>query len=279
MKEQLFIYCKVCNKQVRIYPSNLKGRTKKVYCSKACQNLDYKTRFTGEANPNYIHGPKHCIDCNTPISKNAKERCRPCKFKSQEGEKNGFFGKTHTDDFKKYISKTHKGRVSTFKGMHHSDSSKQKLSQAKKNEWATATDAHKQKYLDGLQKACLNQLTFKQTIPEKMLEDLLVSNDIKYERNKSLYNKFLVDFSITGTNIIVEVFGDYWHGNKVKFPKPNSNQLKQINKDKSRLAYLRKCGHKVIVLWENQILSKDGRISSLLTRILSRQKKLSFPSV
>jgi G:T-mismatch repair DNA endonuclease (very short patch repair protein) len=94
------------------------------------------------------------------------------------------------------------------------------------------------------------------TKPEKMVAEQLEQLGIKFEHNKFLYNKFFVDFFLdSGT--IIEVFGDYWHFNPLVFKEPSETQKKQVIKDKSRIAYLEKCGHKVIVIWEKEL--KDDK--------------------
>ena len=90
---------------------------------------------------------------------------------------------------------------------------------------------------------------------------------------KQLRIEFLSHFYIKGVNhgyqcdilipiqeginqkIIIEVDGDYWHGNPEKFPKNklSPRQIKQIEDDMIRNEELVKKGYKVIRLWENEI--------------------------
>jgi len=52
---------------------------------------------------------------------------------------------------------------------------------------------------------------------------------------------------------IIECDGDYWHGNKDIFPKPNKLQIEQIEEDRIRTKELIEKGFKVLRLWENKI--------------------------
>lgn len=63
-----------------------------------------------------------------------------------------------------------------------------------------------------------------------------------------------MDFAIEWDKII-EVFGDYWHANPAIYTddKLNKHQVSQRKKDRSRLAYLQKCGKIVLVVWEKDI--------------------------
>lgn len=97
----------------------------------------------------------------------------------------------------------------------------------------------------------------KETKPEYMVRKYLEKNNIHHIPQEFIKDKFFVDFLIN-ENIILEVFGDYWHGNPLFFGenckrKLNDMQIKQIKKDKSRIAYLKKCGFQVYVIWENDI--------------------------
>jgi G:T-mismatch repair DNA endonuclease (very short patch repair protein) len=125
------------------------------------------------------------------------------------------------------------------------------MSNSHKLQWNNATELQRKKRLDCLSKLCANQLDFKSTVPEKIVSEILNNKGIKYTKNAYLYNKFFVDFLLEDGRII-EVFGDYWHGNPDMFTTLNKQQQRQNNKDKSRLAYLKKCGHEIIVIWENR---------------------------
>jgi very-short-patch-repair endonuclease len=98
---------------------------------------------------------------------------------------------------------------------------------------------------------------YNNTVPELLVKQYLINNNISYEFQLLMYNKFIVDFYIPDKNIVIEVQGDYWHGNPLKYGDGkiplNERQIKQINKDKSRYAYLTKCGHSVYMIWEADI--------------------------
>lgn len=52
---------------------------------------------------------------------------------------------------------------------------------------------------------------------------------------------------------IIEVDGDWWHGNPIRFPIPNQMQKEQIEEDACRNEELRAAGFNVIRLWETDI--------------------------
>lgn len=66
---------------------------------------------------------------------------------------------------------------------------------------------------------------------------------IKYLSQHPMYNKFVVDAFLPRHNLVVEAMGKYWHN------LPNVKK-----KDRSKKAYLEKCGCRVLELWEDEIL-------------------------
>lgn len=57
------------------------------------------------------------------------------RFCTKIGEKNGMYGKTHTDEVKYKLSIINKGRVPVFKGKHHTEETKQYLSKIRKGKY------------------------------------------------------------------------------------------------------------------------------------------------
>lgn len=84
----------------------------------------------------------------------------------------------------------------------------------------------------------------KPTKPEIKMKELLDSLKIKHFSQHPLHERFVVDEWLPDYNTVVEVDGIYWH-----------NLPKQIKRDCARNAYLTKCGHRVIRVWENHISS------------------------
>jgi len=242
-----FQNCPVCLKDFKV-----SGKQKRTYCSRDCLKIGFKTQLKGEANPNYRHGPKYCIDCGTEISKNAIARCNSCTGVWITGKNNPFYGKTHTSEAKEKISKISSNNK-YWVGKKHKEESKLKLSLVQKTNWNSFTDEQKAERFAHLAKGTKTQLSNKRTNPELKTQAILEQNSIPNKPNEHMYNKFFVDFLLPEHNIVIEVFGDYWHANPLVFPTPSASQCKQIKKDKSRIAYLEKCGHKVLIVWEKDL--------------------------
>ncbi len=103
------------------------------------------------------------------------------------------------------------------------------------------------------------------TLPEKIIESLLIKLNLKYQKkiNIGYYN---CDFIINEN--IVEVQGDYWHGNPKFYNIFDRIQEKNIKRDKRKLEYLQSKGFKVIFLWENDLKSNLDYCEELLIKEL-----------
>jgi len=62
-------------------------------------------------------------------------------------------------------------------------------------------------------------------------------------------------------NILIEVNGDYWHGNPLRFPivKQDHRQTLTRKRDKTKAAWAKKHGYNLCVIWENEIKSAGAR--------------------
>ncbi len=245
--------CPICAEEFKVY-----GKQKRVYCGMKCLSQAYVERLKGENNPNYRHGPKHCEKCKKEISRNAKQWCQKCRPRT--GEDNPFFGENHTDTTRKRLSEKRKG-INYWKGKKHTQISKDKISKGHKAKWSKMSDDERAPYLDALLRGIQTQLKHKITKPEKVVRDFLLRQNIAYRHNERMYDKFFVDFWLPQHNTIIEVFGDYWHGNLEVFDSLSESQKSQKKRDKSRIGYLTKCGHCVIVMWENDL--KNGLVDKL----------------
>ena len=105
------------------------------------------------------------------------------------------------------------------------------------------------------------------------IETLLVNNSIPFEIQKWIKNRSY-DFYFPTTNTILEIQGDYWHGNPLiydgdlilRFPlkqKVKVCDLWKKDEDKKQLA--ESYGYKVVYLWETDInnMSEEELVNNL----------------
>lgn len=100
-----------------------------------------------------------------------------------------------------------------------------------------------------------NKMKKKQTWPEQEFAKLLKELEIEFEIQKIVGNK-IFDFYIPSANLIVEVDGDYWHGNSETNKSLNKMQLRAVNNDIYKEAVAKGYGYQIERVWESE-LKKD----------------------
>ncbi|MFY9462424.1 MAG: DUF559 domain-containing protein [Candidatus Sungiibacteriota bacterium] len=90
---------------------------------------------------------------------------------------------------------------------------------------------------------------------EQQVYSELDRRSIFYLKQHPLYNKFVVDAFIPDRNIVIEIFGKYWH------ERPEIHK-----KDVSKKAYLEKCGHAVKEIWDYEV---KENLTGAVNRVLS----------
>lgn len=165
-----------------------------------------------------------------------------------------------------------KGYMPWIKGRHHSIETREKMSVAGRGKSKPRSVEHQMKlakhcdkcgcfisqtgnhrcspnwWLKGL----LKQKTMKEpTSIEKKVYEELKARGLLFEKQKLINGRFLVDAYIPSLNLVIEADGNYWHS------------LEKVKKrDKTKNAYLTKCGYKLLRLSETEI--KDGSFKERL---------------
>ena len=109
---------------------------------------------------------------------------------------------------------------------------------------------------------------YTKTQPEIIVENWLNENNIPNEYSPIMGDgnrNYQYDFIIKGKRILVEVNGDYWHGNPNKFNldgsdgkrKLNDIQIAKIETDELKLEFAKSHNFEVIYIWEEEINNCD----------------------
>lgn len=112
---------------------------------------------------------------------------------------------------------------------------------------------------------------YKMSKPEIKVEKWLKENKIDYEYSPIMSNgkrNFQFDFIVHKKRILIEVQGDYWHGNPLFYDENelNEHQLKKIELDKLKVQYAKDHNFQLIPIWENEIDNNDfSKLSILLS--------------
>jgi very-short-patch-repair endonuclease len=119
------------------------------------------------------------------------------------------------------------------------------------------------------------------TKPERQLKKELISRGYKegvdFIHQYKFMNKFMCDFCFPKYKTIIEVDGDFWHANPNKYPegsKLHKHQIKGINRDKSKNAYITKVDNgswKLIRFWESDIKKDVAKCVDKIEEVLVRK--------
>lgn len=106
----------------------------------------------------------------------------------------------------------------------------------------------------------------KNTKIELLVKDILTQNDIEYIHQFDRVEYFYADFYICKHNLILEVYGDYWHANPkkyksdeiIKFPGNNLVKAQDIwDKDATRLDVFVSHGYNVCYIYGSDITEES----------------------
>lgn len=253
------IFCDKCGKVTKL--NNYPTTTNIDYLCGTCRQL-------GDKNPSY--GRKHSKEWKEQKSKSTKGKNNPMynktvydtwveKYGKDEADKklmvfkdkmssvtsnenNGMFGKTYQDVWEeKYGTET-----ANKKSLEKNEKHRNWLLGNKDHHQLMILNSHKKKY--------------RKTSIERKVEEYLIENGITHKYN--FIDRYQYDFLLPEHNIIIEVQGDYWHGNPNIYSDndPNLKSLNETQKYKQKLdidknKYI-KNRYKIIYIWETDVKNK-----------------------
>lgn len=215
-------------------------------------------KLVGDRNPFY--GKRHSNELLLRIAEISKVKNR--------GEGNHFFHKKHTEHTKSIISKKSKQ-------YYQSLSDEEKLSrsyitkESQRKLKISDPDYYMKKRKGGIA-AAKSHTKYKKNKLEIQVEDKLKEIGIDMQYSVILdYKQF--DFGNKEARLLLEVQGDYWHGNPLIFGEGKKRPLseKQIIKqarDNDKQIFAKKHGIKLFVIWESDILMDNWEALKELKR-------------
>ena len=276
-KNKFNIVCSICGKignAISIYSGRM---NKKYVCyrcnqnkiwigrhhtkeSKLKQSAKMKGRYSGKNNPMF---GKHLKDLMTPEKyKNWKNNIGI----ANSGENNGFYGKHHTEDAINLIKLKNK-----LYNKKLTDDQKKKRSIKLSHSQNILYKNNPTKYIEDRRKAAhaslYSQRRFKRNNIELKVKNWLDKNT-KYNFESTILGYHQFDFGNKDLKVLIEVNGDYWHGNPKYFNKEgtlgkrklNQMQLNKMSKDLEKIKFAKNHNFKLIVIWEDDINNHDFSI-------------------
>jgi very-short-patch-repair endonuclease len=127
-----------------------------------------------------------------------------------------------------------------------------KISKTKKEQWETGK---------------IGKRKYKPSKLEKTFTNILDLLEIKYETShyvkhiKAFYDVYLPEY-----NILIEVDGDFWHSNPIKYPKGpiNKCQIQNAKRDIEKNKWALDNGYKLLRFWENDINNNIKKVKQML---------------
>jgi very-short-patch-repair endonuclease len=151
------------------------------------------------------------------------------------------------------------------KKMSYSQMVKKALARAKRDANPAAAKMKKKKKLESQAKKMSNKMTS----PEKLFSKMMKELGVKVETQKVLGSK-IYDFYIPSKNMMVEIDGDYFHGNPLIYEQKDLNkmQIRNIRNDKFKDVLAKGNGYEIERVWEydlnNDYAGQKKRFKKLL---------------
>ena len=109
-----------------------------------------------------------------------------------------------------------------------------------------------------------NRMKSSNTKPELKMVSILEECSIAFEHPFRLENK-VYDFRVG--SCLLEVDGDYWHGNPEKYKILNEKQLSMKSNDSIKDEIANKNGFSIYRIWESDIYNNEEKLKEILNSI------------
>jgi very-short-patch-repair endonuclease len=116
-----------------------------------------------------------------------------------------------------------------------------------------------------------NPSPYSNTKPEKKFKKILKELNIDFQPQFELYydetRYKIYDFLLIGKKILVEIDGDYWHGNPEKFEILDEQQKYVKINDKFKNELAEKNGYEIYRFWESDLKKNKNEIIKIIKKI------------
>lgn len=298
-----------------VYNRLINGKQKKCYCSKECANnakhtgymikcdncgkLFYRRKYHIDRQ-NELNGKQFCsVECEFEFKHKEATEIRVCEIcgKEYECKKNssqrfcsiecqGKWQSTqtgilnprykHVEAICKWCGKPYMVKKSKF-----DNGATSFCSVFCRQEHYRHVLCKEEKYIDIHRKCALDNLENHKysTInsePQRILDDILNNLEINYTREyRTKY--YSVDNYLTDYNLMIEVMGDFWHSNPLKYNEPKYEmQIKSRKRDKEKHDYiLNNYNIEILYLWESDLKNHKEKCFELIKEYIDNKGILS----
>jgi very-short-patch-repair endonuclease len=243
------------------------------YCNKKCADLHKKTTYLKEGNPAF--GTKRTEKQKNNASIRSKKLWKNEEYRNKI--KNGIFKFIETNGYFPGTDENSKRkRMETMierYGIPHNWVGKYGERECDKTTLEIYGKTSAQMLID------YSHYYNKKTDIEKMFEIMLEELEIPFQYKFRIYDKEKVDFwfreydfLIINTNALIEVDGDYWHGNKNIFEELTDFQQSVKVNDEIKEKFANTKGYNVFRVWGSDIKKNNHEVKNKLKEIWEKLK-------
>ena len=266
-KTGVYINCEYCGKEV-YKTQTVYNKAKHHFCSTRCQVLQ-KRKDTYENRTCPICNKSFEVRKNLPKFLCSTE-CQHVWQTQQIGELNVRYNRIHTvcDWCNKdlYIIPS-----DMIKKPHHFCSTKCRQS------WYTNVFSQSEVWREESRKRAASLLNNKpvqvNSKPQQIANNILEQLNINY-RNEEPMIYYSIDNYLTDTGLLIEVMGDYWHSNPLKYTneKINDRQKHIISRDKAKHTFVKHNYHtEILYIWEKDLTKRPDLCKALIQEYVNKR--------
>lgn len=260
-----FINCEYCGKE--IYQTKTQyNRAKHHFCSIQCQKAFQH---------NELFEDRKCEICGSIFNVSKKSTQRFCSTKCQGEWQSTQIGVLNPRSKKveiecEYCGEKFFGKLYKIKnGQHNFCSNKCRQS------WYSEVFSQDENWKEKSKKRAVEILENRQldtnTKPQQIINDALKNMRVSYINEKG-FEYYAVDNYLNEYNLIIEVMGDFWHCNPLKYSSSNDYDIhkKRIPRDKAKHTYFKdNYNIEILYLWEDDIYNNLNICKALINKYIN----------
>lgn len=244
-----FVKCENCKKEVYKTKSQY-NKAKHHFCSTKCQKeFEHKEKYEN----------RKCEICGELFHVSKKSEQRFCSVKCQNIWQTNQIGILNPRFARKEIECEYCGKMYYVRNYKLKSSEHKFCSNECRRAWYSQVFSQDENWKEESKKRAVRILENRQldtnTKPQQIINDMLCDMNVSYINEKG-FKYYAVDNYLDNHNLIIEVMGDFWHCNPLKYDKNNIRdiQRKRIPKDKAKHTYFKNnYGIEILYLWEDDI--------------------------
>lgn len=241
------------------------------FCSVKCQ-MDYRVEQAKEV--------RFCEICNSEFECKKKSKQRFCSHNCQNKWQTTLTGKSNPRFKQKLTTCTYCNNLFYVQSYKLNNGGRLFCSTDCRRNWFSkiysqsedVREMHRRHIIKNFKDGKYDKL---ETKPQIIINNILDDNKIIYEREYDL-TYFCLDNFLVESKLMIEVMGDYWHSNPIKYGNSKSDLQKKImRKDKAKHTYVNKYYNtEILYLWEYDILNNRELCEKLILEYIEKNGKL-----